>query len=98
MPIKPIDLREIDKRAANVYEAIIIAARKARLLNNEIKQEFQTSLSNIITTPEDEFEEKENPDQLRLSLEIEKKPKPHLAALNQFLQGDVEFRYKKPLF
>ena len=40
MEINPIDLREIDKRAGNVYEGIIVSAKKARQINSENKIEF----------------------------------------------------------
>jgi DNA-directed RNA polymerase subunit K/omega len=47
MEIHPIDLREIDKRAGNVYEGIIVAAKRARLINAENKIEFNALLSTI---------------------------------------------------
>ena len=37
MEITPVDLREIDKKAANVYEAIIVASKRARQINDDIK-------------------------------------------------------------
>jgi len=94
MGMKPVELSLIEGKAANVYEAVIIAAKKARIINNENRLEFNTLLSTMIPGNEDEFEEKENPDQLKLSLEFEKRPKPHLQALEQVLNGEVNFRYK----
>ena len=35
MEINPIDLREIDKYASNVYEGIIVTAKRARQVNAE---------------------------------------------------------------
>ena len=94
MGMKPVELSLIEGKAANVYEAVIIAAKKARIINNENRLEFNTLLSTMIPGNEDEFEEEENPDQLKLSLEFEKRPKPHLQALEQVLNGEVNFRYK----
>ena len=34
MGIKPIDLREIDAKAKNIYEAIIISSKRARQIND----------------------------------------------------------------
>ena len=41
MGITPVDLREIDKNAANVYEAIVIAAKRARIINDAQRIEFK---------------------------------------------------------
>lgn len=96
MEITPIDLREIDKRASNVYEGIIVTAKRARQINSENKIEFNALLSTIPeATTDDESEDIDNPAQLKLALEIEQRPKPHLQALNEFLEGKIEFEYKK---
>lgn len=96
MAIKPIDLREIDSRAANVYEAIVVCARKARQINNENKIEFNALVSTIPdNNSDDESEDIDNPAQLNIALELEKREKPHIQALDEFLEDKVEFRYKE---
>ena len=96
MEINPIDLREIDKKAGNVYEAIIVASKRARQLNSENKTEFNALLSTIPeATTDDENEDIDNPAQLKIALEMEQRRRPHLQALNEFLDGKVEFDYKK---
>lgn len=94
MPIKPIDLNKIEKNTENIYESVIVAAKKARLINDQNKLEFTTLLNTLTQGVEDDFEDKENPDQLKLSLEFEKRSKPHHQALGQLIDGDIEFRYK----
>ena len=47
MEITPIDLREIDKIAGNVYEGIIVSSKRARQINSENKIEFNALLSTI---------------------------------------------------
>lgn len=47
MEINPIDLREIDKRASNIYEGIIVTGKRARVINAENKIEFNALLSTI---------------------------------------------------
>lgn len=96
MEITPIDLREIDKRASNVYEGIIVASRRARQINAENKIEFNALLSTIPeATTDDESEDIDNPAQLKIALEMEQRRKPHLQALNEFLDGKIDFEYKK---
>ena len=96
MPVEPVDLRVIDERAANVYEAIIVSSKRARQINDENKIEYNALLSTIPTTgTEDENEDIENPAQLKIALDLEKKEKPHVQALDELLEGKTEFGYKK---
>jgi DNA-directed RNA polymerase subunit K/omega len=95
MNITPIDLRDIDKRAENVYEAISVAALRARQINNDNKVEFNALLNTIPSSgSDDDAEDVTNPVQLKIALDLEKKPKPHIQALNELLEGQVKFKYK----
>jgi len=94
--INPIDLREVDKNAANVYEGIVVAAIRGRQINDENKIEYNALISTIPTgTTDDEAEDIENPAQLKISLDFEKREKPHIQALNELLDGEIKFKYKK---
>lgn len=96
MHITPVDLREIDKRASNVYEAIIVSSKRARQVNDENKIEFNALLNTIPeTTADEETEDITNPAQLKIALDLEKRDKPHLQALNELLEGKTEFEYKQ---
>ena len=96
MDITPVDLREIDKRAENVYEAISVAALRARQVNDENKIEFNAMLNTIPSSgSDDEAEDVTNPIQLKMAMDFEKKPKPHLQALNELLAGEIKIKYKK---
>ncbi len=96
MNISPIDLRLIDQRAENVYEAIIVAAQRARQINNENKIEFNALLNTIPSMgADDDAEDVTNPAQLKIALELEKKPKPQLKALEELLEGKIKYRYKE---
>jgi DNA-directed RNA polymerase subunit K/omega len=98
MAVEPVDLRVIDERAANIYEAIIVSAKKARKINDENKIEYNALLSTIPTTgTDDENEDIENPAQLKIALELEKKEKPHLEALEELLEGKIEYEYKNKI-
>lgn len=94
MPITPINLKKVEAHTKNIYEAVIIAGKRARQINDENRLEFNTQLSTLIPSIEDEFEERGNPDQERISLEYEKREKSHLRALGELIDGNVHFRYK----
>ena len=96
MEITPIDLRQIDEEAQNVYEGIIVSAKRARQINDENKIEFNALLSTIPeATTDDENEDIDNPAQLKISLDLESKDKPHVQALHEFLDGKVEYKFKQ---
>ncbi|MEW6652946.1 MAG: DNA-directed RNA polymerase subunit omega, partial [Bacteroidota bacterium] len=91
MGITPLSLAKIKENAANLYEGVVVASRRARKLNDENKLEFNALLSTITTGREEEFEDRENPEQLKLSSEFEKREKPHLQAIKEVRDGKIEF-------
>ncbi len=95
MNINPVDLKAIESRAANVYEAIIVAAKRARAINDDNKIEFKALLETIPQSGmDDDSEDVTNLDQLKMALEFEKREKPHLQALEELLENKIQFRYK----
>ena len=95
MQIKPLELRSFDEKAANIYEAIIVTAKRARQINDENKIEFNALLSTIPTVvSEDENEDIENPAQLKIALDMEAREKPHIQATKELLDGEIEYEYK----
>jgi len=96
MGITPIDLRSIDEKADNIYEAIIVSAKRARQITDENKIEFNALLSTIPeTVGDEESEDIDNPAQLKISQDMEKRDKPHVQALNEMLNGDIGYEYKE---
>ena len=94
MAIQPRELGKIKERVPNLYEAIIVAAKRARKINDDIKLEFNTLVSTMNAGHEEEFEDRENPEQLKLSLEFEKREKPHIRAIKELIDDGIEHRYK----
>lgn len=97
MPLKPIDLEYFYKGGTNVHEAIVVASRRARQVNEEVKIEFNQRIETLVPKSEVETEGEidVNPDQLRISMEFEKRPKPTDVALQNLMGGEVEWRYKE---
>ena len=95
MQINPIDLRVVDQRCANIYEAIIVASNRARQVNSENKINYNAQLSTIPTTGnDDDSEDIQNPIQMKIALEFEKSPKPHVQAIAELLEGKIDYYYK----
>ncbi|MCX6137701.1 MAG: DNA-directed RNA polymerase subunit omega [Ignavibacteriales bacterium] len=100
MAIKSVEISELESKAANVYEAIVVLSKRARQINEETKLEFNQRLETISILPSSSNPEEEepdaNPDQLRISLEFEKRPKPTEEAIREILNDELKFRYKEP--
>jgi DNA-directed RNA polymerase subunit K/omega len=94
--INPVDLELMATRGQSLYQAIAIMARRARQINDEIKQEYTARISTLVPVELDEDEEYETPnfDQLKISLEIDKLGKPTLEALDEFNKSKLEYRFR----
>jgi DNA-directed RNA polymerase subunit K/omega len=96
MPLKPIDLEYFNQTGKNVHECIVAASKRARQINDDIKIEFNQRVELITTKTESEAEENDiNPDQLKISLEFEQRPKPTDTALEQLLDDSLTWRFKE---
>lgn len=95
MNLSPIDLRDFDKVTANLYEAVVVVGRKARRINDDNRLEYNTLAGSLTPGLEDEIEERDNSELSKISIELENRPKPHLIALKQLLDGELTYRYKE---
>jgi DNA-directed RNA polymerase subunit K/omega len=96
MPIKPVDLEFFNLEGKNVHESIVAASKRARQINEELKIEFNQRIEMFATKTESESEENDvNPDQLKVSLEFEKRPKPTDVALVELLSNKMHWHYKE---
>lgn len=99
MPIKPIEISVLESKAANVYEAIVVLSKRSRQINEETKLEFNQRVETIQalapTVNAEEEETESNPDQLKISLEFEKRPKPTEEAIAELMNDQLDHRYKE---
>lgn len=98
MPMKPIEVEKLLPKVKNIYEAIAVMSKRARQINEEVKLEFNQRLEMIqtkVTENPEETEIEANPDQLKISLEFEKRLKPTDLALKEMLVDKIAFRYKE---
>lgn len=101
MAIKPVDMATYFSKIGNLYEGVVVTAKRARQIHDELKIELRQRLetlqqiSAVTTDVEDESDPVANPDQLKISLEFEKRPKPTDLALGEVAWGKFEKRYKE---
>jgi DNA-directed RNA polymerase subunit K/omega len=102
MAVKPVDMEKFYGHIGDIYEAIVVMAKRSRQLHQEMKIELNQRLETIqqLQTTTSETEEEmnggTNPDQLKISLEFETRPKPTEVAINEVMEEKLEFRYKEP--
>lgn len=100
MAVKPIDIQQVNPNVGGIYEAIIVAARRARQIHNDVKIELNQhleTLAQLTTTvdPEEEVDVSANPDQLKISLEFEQRPKATENALDELMQNKLDWRHRE---
>ena len=93
MPIQTIDLEKFEENAENLYEAVVIASRRARQINNDLKIELNQRMEPIIAK-ETEDDTIMNQDKMNVSLDFEKRDKPSTKAIKEVLNKDLKFRYR----
>ena len=88
MPVKAFPFEKLDEKIENVYEAVIIAARRARQINDEQMIQVRTLM---------EGEDTDDDETPRISrediLDIEKLPKPVATSLKEMLDHNIDHEY-----
>jgi DNA-directed RNA polymerase subunit K/omega len=93
MPIRPVDLKHATGGATSIYEAIVVMSRRARQINDELKENLSRRLESVMSTGDEEGDIT-NFDQLEISREFDRIPKPTFLALDEMLDGEIEHRYR----
>ncbi|GAA4785104.1 DNA-directed RNA polymerase subunit omega [Olivibacter ginsenosidimutans] len=86
------DLRELDEKTDNIYESIVIIARRANQIASNVKEELHSKLAEFATSNDNLEEVFENREQIEISKHYERMPKPVLIAVDEFLNDKVYFR------
>lgn len=95
MAIQPTDIELMVEKGETLYQAIAITAKRARQINHDIMQEFESRKSTLVPMEEDDDEfETTNFDQMRISLELEKRGKPTSEALREFMTDELTYRMR----
>lgn len=86
------DLRELDKKTGNIYEAIVIISKRANQISLDLKEELNAKLAEFSSSNDNLEEVFENREQIEISKHYERMPKPTLIAINEFLEGKIYYR------
>jgi DNA-directed RNA polymerase subunit K/omega len=75
-----------------VYETVVIIAKRANQISTGIKRELDAKLQDF-SIPQDSLDETfENKEQIEISRQYERLPKPTLMATQEFIDGELVYR------
>ncbi len=92
--IQARDVLALAKKTGSIYEAINIMAARSGQLNDDIKSELQEKLDEFASHSDTIEEVQENKEQIEISKFYEKLPNPVIIAINEFINNQLEFRYR----
>jgi hypothetical protein BACCOPRO_00752 len=78
----------------NVYETVMVIAKRANQISNEMKQDLEKKLEEFTNLSDNLEEVFENHEQIEISRSYEKLPKPTLIATQEYLEDKIY--YKNP--
>lgn len=76
----------------NIYETVVVVARRANQISVDMKQELNKKLEEFASYSDNLEEVFENREQIEISKFYEKLPKPTLIALQELEEGKIFFR------
>lgn len=86
------DITQLEAETDNIFETIAILAKRANQIGTEIKEEINNRMEEF-EQPADSLEEiYENREQIEMSKQYERLPKPVSYAVEEMLQGKVYHR------
>ncbi len=89
------DLDEFSAKTGNLYESVVVMAKRSNQLAAEMKEDLEQKLMEFSAFTEGSDEIQENTEQIELSKFYEKLPKPTLVAAKEFEEDEIS--YSNPL-
>lgn len=86
------DLDKLEEKGGNIYEAVMICAKRANQISVEIKEELNRKLEEFANYTDNLEEVFENREQIEISKFYERLPKHTLIALEEFENDQIYVR------
>ncbi len=81
-----------EEKTGNMYESIVVLARRSNHIAAEMKEELNEKLSEFASVSDNLEEVFENREQIEISKHYERLPKATLVAVQEFLDGKIYHR------
>ncbi len=86
------DRQDLQNHSENIYETVMICAKRANQISVEMKQELNAKLEEFASYTDNLEEVFENREQIEISKFYERLPKPSLIALQEYEEDNIYFR------
>ncbi|MCT4604450.1 DNA-directed RNA polymerase subunit omega [Marinifilum caeruleilacunae] len=86
------NMNEMSKEVGNVYESVMIMAKRSNQIAVELKSELNKKLQEFASYTDNLEEVFENREQIEISKYYERLPKPTLIAVEEFINGEIYYR------
>lgn len=86
------NVKELSAGVGNVYETLMIVAKRANQISMEMKDELSKKLQDFASVSDNLEEIFENREQIEISKFYERLPKPVLIALEEFTENRIYYR------
>jgi len=90
------NIADITGDNGNVYEAIAVISKRANQLSVKLKEELNDRLAEFASTVDNLEEVFENREQIEVSKQYERMPKPTSLAIEEFIQGKIQYTTPEP--
>ena len=89
------DLDKLESSTGNIYETVVIIAKRSNQIAVEMKQELNRKLEEFANYTDNLEEIFENREQIEISRFYERLPKPNLIAIQEYEDNEVFFKKHK---
>lgn len=86
------DVVEFENDTDNIYESIVIMAKRANQISSELKEELTTKLQEFASSVDNLEEVFENHEQIEISKFYERLAKPTAMAMSEKIDNEIYFR------
>jgi DNA-directed RNA polymerase subunit K/omega len=86
------DLDKLESPTGNIYETVVVIAKRSNQISVEMKQELNRKLEEFAYYTDNLEEVFENREQIEISKFYERLPKPTLIALQEFFDEEIYYR------
>lgn len=90
------DVDRLDAETGNIYESVVVLGKRANQIAVELKEEINHKMEEFTVSGENIEEVYENREQIELSKQYERLPKPSAIAVEELLEGRIVFRHPVP--
>jgi DNA-directed RNA polymerase omega subunit len=95
--MEKISIEDLLEETNNIYESVVVMAKRARQINNEQKLEIDMNMDTptVLDNKENEDFDDVEIDREALLREHKKFPKPSRVAIQEMAQKEIHFSYKE---